>query len=322
VAGSPDSGVGIWNLDDGARLARLTGVPWGYELSWSPAGNLVAADVGSTVQLWNVSHPRRPMLVTHVPIPSPTLVVYLLFSPDGQRLAIVSDDPGRVSMFDVNADRILWTRTTTDVALRQVAYSPDGGTIAINSGDSGRGQMALLDPANGNRRRWTALQSYGGVGYLQHGRWLVVTGNQARPQAQLYDTATLQPIGIHFLPRTRSAIRSQSMTPGPCSPKQKAMTHSRGTSTRMPGRRSPAISPAATSAKPNGTNTCLTGPTAPHAPSGRPERSQRRTTSARLSDSRRPRAASQSTGLTRIEPSAAWDLVQRPCPLAATDLIP
>jgi len=76
--------------------------------------------------------------------------------------------------------------------------SPDGRTVATDSGDPDRGQLTLIDAATGSIKQSIPLQSYGGIGYLHDGQWIIATGNQTTPQAQLYDASTLQPIGAAF----------------------------------------------------------------------------------------------------------------------------
>jgi WD40 repeat protein len=198
AAGSPDLGVGIWDLQRHIRLARLTGVPEGYDLSWSPTGNLLAADTGTAVQLWNVSDPSHPDLVTDIPTAEPATLNYLLFTPDGRRLVTAVDGKRSISMINIAGLRTTWSTTISDATHFQVALSPDGKTVAINSGDPSQGRLSLLDAATGTLLRSRPLQSYGGVAYLHHGQWLVSTDDQTSPHAQLYNAATLQPIGAPF----------------------------------------------------------------------------------------------------------------------------
>jgi DNA-binding SARP family transcriptional activator/WD40 repeat protein len=198
AAGSQDRGVGIWNLQMGKRIARLTGVPGGYDLSWSPAGNLVAADTLTAVQLWNVSDPSHPHLLTDIPTANPGSLNYLLFTPDGRRLVTAADGKRTISMINIADRRAIWSTTISDATHYQVALSPDGNTVAINSGHPSQGRLTLLDATTGALLRSVPLQSYGGVAYLHHGQWLVSTDDQASPHAQLYDAATLQPIGAPF----------------------------------------------------------------------------------------------------------------------------
>jgi hypothetical protein len=122
------------------------------------------------------------------------LIDDLQFMPDGNRLIVFSAT--RLSMIDLATGRTVWTRTSG--AVRQFAPSPDGATIAYDSGNINAGQVTLLDAATGKRRSAIAVPSYGGLGFLNHGRWLVITSDQPEPAAQLYDAATLQPFGVPF----------------------------------------------------------------------------------------------------------------------------
>jgi WD40 repeat protein/KaiC/GvpD/RAD55 family RecA-like ATPase len=198
AAGSTNSGVGIWDLQTGSRIARLTGAPQGYDLSWSPTGNLLAADTGTAVQLWNVSDPSHPSLLTSIPTAKPAFMDYLLFSADGRRLVTAADTTGTISMINIAARHATWSMTTDAAHLHQVALSPDGRTLAVHSGDPSQGRLTLLDAPTGTPQRSTPLQSYGGVAYLHHGQWLIITGDRASPHAQLHDATTLQPIGVPF----------------------------------------------------------------------------------------------------------------------------
>jgi WD40 repeat protein len=198
AGGSQAGGVGIWDLQTGSRIARLAGVPYGSNLSWSPAGNLLAADIATAVQLWNVSDPSRPRLLTGVPTAKPAVMDYLLFRPDGRRLVTAADSTGTISMINTATARVTWSTTISDGTLRQVALSPDGNTLAVDSGDPNQGRLTLLDAATGIPRRSVPLPSYGGVAYLHHGQWLIITGDRTSPHAQLYDASALQPIGAPF----------------------------------------------------------------------------------------------------------------------------
>jgi WD40 repeat protein len=198
AAGSPRGGVGIWNLQTGTRIARLTGVPGGYDLSWSPTGNLLAADLTTAVQLWNVSDPSHPSLVTDIPTAKPATLNYLLFTPDDRRLVTAADANRTISMITIADRRPAWSTTISDATHYQISLSPDGNTLAINSGDPNQGQLTLLDAATGTPRRSVPLPSYGGLAYLHHGQWLITTGDRTSPHAQLRDASTLQPIGAPF----------------------------------------------------------------------------------------------------------------------------
>jgi len=123
---------------------------------------------------------------------------YLLFRPDGRRLVTAADSTGTISMINTATARVTWSTTISDGTLRQVALSPDGNTLAVDSGDPNQGRLTLLDAASGTPRRSVPLPSYGGAAYLHRGQWLIITGDRTSPHAQLYDAATLQPIGAPF----------------------------------------------------------------------------------------------------------------------------
>jgi WD40 repeat protein len=198
AAGSQDGGVGIWNLQMGKRIARLTGVPGRYDLSWSPAGNLVAADTLTAVQLWNVSDPNHPRLFTSIRTATPTSMDYLLFSADGRRLVTTADQTGTINMINTATGRVTWSTRISDTKLHQVALSPDGKNVAVDSGDASQGRLTLLDASTGKPQRSIPLPSYGGVAYLHHGQWIIVTDDEANPHAELHDASTLQSFGARF----------------------------------------------------------------------------------------------------------------------------
>jgi DNA-binding SARP family transcriptional activator/WD40 repeat protein len=199
-------GIGIWDIAAHRLLARLPGVTGnrtsGYSvsaLSWSPKGNLVAADAGgAAVDVWDVSNPRRPSLPRSITPPLGGVIDDALFTPDGQHLVVLSGAGNRLSMIDIGTGRDLWTHTVAAVDLRQIAISPDGSTIAYDTGDINAGQVALLDAANGSLRSTIDVPSYGGVGFLDGGRWLIITSDQPGPAAQLFDATTGEPFGVPF----------------------------------------------------------------------------------------------------------------------------
>jgi hypothetical protein len=56
----------------------------------------------------------------------------------------------------------------------------------------------LLDSTSGAPGQSVEVPSFGGLGYVNEGKWLVATNDPNQPGAQLYDSQTLQPIGIPF----------------------------------------------------------------------------------------------------------------------------
>jgi DNA-binding SARP family transcriptional activator/WD40 repeat protein len=211
VAGSPDGrlvvgelhdtgvGVGIWDIRNGRRIASLPGVSAGLWLAaplWSAAGDRIAIDIGGAVFVWQVNDPRHPSGPVHLEPPGSAVTDAITFTPDGRRLVAISAGSTRISLIDIATKHVVWTRPVEDGTARQAAVSPDAATIAYDSGGTGSGEVTLLDTASGRRTATIPVPSYGGIGYVNRGRWLVATSNQPEPAAQLYDARTLQPIGV------------------------------------------------------------------------------------------------------------------------------
>ena len=225
IAGSPDgrfvvgdsrAGMGIWDVAARRMVALL---PWhggplpgstpargGRDFSvdvvsglqWSARGDLLAAAVGGVAYVWNVSDPRQPSEPRAIGIPHAGAVDGLGFTPDGRRLVVDSIGP-RISSIDLATDRVVWTRVVRGVTdLHQFGISPDGTTIAYDTGNQTGGQVTVIDQATGRTIGSTAVPSVGGLGYLNHGQWLIVTSDDPDPQGQLYDVTTLTPLGVPF----------------------------------------------------------------------------------------------------------------------------
>ena len=144
AAGNYNDTVWLWNVTNPAhatpigRPLKNDGYPV-WAVAFSPDGTL-AVSSGDTFWLWNVRNPAHATLLG-LPLASgaANTVVSMAFSPDGNILAVGSDD-----------DKIrLWNITHTfEVAtpigpplsghggpVYSVAFSPDGYTLASGSGD-------------------------------------------------------------------------------------------------------------------------------------------------------------------------------------------
>jgi WD40 repeat protein len=121
----------------------------------------------------------------------------MAFTPDGRRLVAETTD-STLSLVNLGTGRILWTRTVREGASGDIALSPDGATIAFSYYIGATGHLQLLDTATGTPRTPTVLPTTGGFGYVYGGRWLIVSEYRTTEQAQLYDAATLEPIGEPF----------------------------------------------------------------------------------------------------------------------------
>jgi WD40 repeat protein len=204
------SGTAIWQTATGQRLGVLTQVPDDATLAWSPTGQLVATATPGAVQLWdvhNLAHPVRTATVLTARGMGVFTTPILTFSRDGSLLEKSAGDDNGMSVIDVASHTILWSKVLTDVSLSQAtpslslaqsAFSPDGKTLAVDFGGLGKGLVALYDARTGQPRATITTQSSGGIGYLHEGQWLVATGGDTSPGAQLYDTKTRQPIGVQF----------------------------------------------------------------------------------------------------------------------------
>jgi DNA-binding SARP family transcriptional activator/WD40 repeat protein len=197
-ASSYSDAVEIWDETSGKRISQLPGVPDNTSLAWSPTGRELATDSGQALRLWDVSDPSRPRAEATVNIQGATRPNYLLYSADDRVVVAATASNKLVTAIDVSARRIKWSLVVPEFALHQVALSPDGKTIAVDSGDRSNGHVTLYDTGDGKRRQSVSLRSYGGVEYLHHGAWLIISSGDTEPTAQLYDAATLDPIGVPY----------------------------------------------------------------------------------------------------------------------------
>ena len=183
-------GYKVWPGVPAGSVAIVSG------LFWSPRGDLVVAGVGGKAYLWDVSDPRHPSEPRSVGIEQDGVLENFGFTPDGGGLVVVSAGP-RISLVDIATGRTVWSRAIHDASdIGQFAVAPNGTTIAYDTGDDSGGHVTLLDAATGKITASLAKPTSGGVGYLNHGEWLVVTSDDPDPQAQLYDAATLTPLGV------------------------------------------------------------------------------------------------------------------------------
>jgi DNA-binding SARP family transcriptional activator/WD40 repeat protein len=193
-------GFGIWDRRSGRLLSILPGPTtrqWGGPPVWSPGGDLIAINFSGVLDMWHVADPRHP------PGPEPIAgqlgtLGEVAFTPDGHQL-VVETTTNTISLVDVGTGRIDWTRTVREGALAgDFALSPDGATIASSYFVGNTGHLQFLDTATGTPRTGAVLSTTGGFGYVYGGHWLIASQYVATQQAQLYDAATLEPIGAPF----------------------------------------------------------------------------------------------------------------------------
>ncbi|MGH9248584.1 MAG: BTAD domain-containing putative transcriptional regulator, partial [Acidimicrobiales bacterium] len=213
------SAFGIWNVATGERIATFDdGPPTGILAFWSPTGDMVATGAGDEryVVLWDVSDPRRPVRVRELaledePLGFSGVVVHPWWSEDGRLLAAVDYELDTVTVFDVGSGREIWSDALGgDVG--QVAFSPDGETLAVVSWQAdGSSILTLWEIGEWDRQRSVVIPGSLAVGveFLRGGEVLVTTSEIAGEAgfgsavgssgAQLWDAATLEPIGEPLL---------------------------------------------------------------------------------------------------------------------------
>lgn len=160
AAGLADNTVGLWQLESGAELYRLTG----HELmvtdvEFSPdSATLASSSADTSVRLWDVeSGAARHILQKHI-----DYVIKLSFSSDGARLASSSASIGvsenertpehnTIQVWDVVSGENLLTIPPDGIGyVRDVEFSPDGLTIAATTWSSALGGTArIYDSASG-----------------------------------------------------------------------------------------------------------------------------------------------------------------------------
>lgn len=154
AAGMADNAVGVWQLESGAELYRLTGHDLMVtDVEFSPDGaTLASSSADTSVRLWDAeSGALRHTLQKHL-----DYVIKLSFSSDGARLASssaaigVSDNErtpehNTIQVWDVASGENLLTIPPDGIGyVRDVEFSPDGSTIAATTWSSALGGTARI----------------------------------------------------------------------------------------------------------------------------------------------------------------------------------
>jgi len=144
------SAVGIFLMDrDGAGVRELVA---GGNPAWSPDGSLLAfagSDGVGNVDVYVVDAQggggvRLTNALGHDSVPT--------WSPDGDRIAFMSDRDGNDEIYAMNSDGSEQTRLTdTPWSDAHPTWSPDGSRIAFDGGPPGEHDIYLIDPQGGSR---------------------------------------------------------------------------------------------------------------------------------------------------------------------------
>ncbi len=126
---SRDAALGPITPANAGRLALLATIPHqnAFDITWSPDGALLAVLAEGGVWVYDI--PQLDTPVIQLPPSTSEGVRSAAFSPDGQRLAVVSAGmQGRLQVFSTDA----W-RVEADIPVQdgKVTYSPDGQYLAV-----------------------------------------------------------------------------------------------------------------------------------------------------------------------------------------------
>jgi WD40 repeat protein/ABC-type cobalamin/Fe3+-siderophores transport system ATPase subunit len=199
AAGTERGRIGLYDRVTGDKLGELDGGRGGETVvAWSRATNVIASAANDqTVLVWDVADPRHPRLAQRLPVPGtaqPTAQspIVPLLSADGHEIAVEDFANNAVTMYDSATGRARWSVSFPGASFGQAAFSPDAQTLVVDVGDNALGAyLAFYNTVTGLRQRTLQLPNWDGVAYVDGGRALLTTGGPA----QLWDTATLEPIG-------------------------------------------------------------------------------------------------------------------------------
>jgi len=127
VAAGSYKTLSVWNLGTGKPALTIDEIEgWVNDVAFDPgAGVMAVADSSNHLRLWNTSN---WVLTHHLQLDELDLITSLGFSPNGNRLAIGSNN-GRVLVWDLNSNTVFDPNNVYYQAVTDVAFHPFSGML-------------------------------------------------------------------------------------------------------------------------------------------------------------------------------------------------
>jgi WD40 repeat protein/serine/threonine protein kinase len=206
--GSKDQMVRLWDLASGKVLKTFTAPgPLLHEVKFSPDGKqLFASAQNSGFFLWDLSSGSR------IDGAHGNNFRSVLFSPDGIRLAGVSDQGKEIRGWDAHTGESLWDRADLGRpggGEGAIELSPDGQILAVGFDD---GKIVLLASQTGKEKQVLhGHQSVSGLAFHPDGSKLASGGSWPDNTVRLWDLATGK--NLLTLHGHKNSIRSLRFSP-------------------------------------------------------------------------------------------------------------